>query len=150
MRHSYLTMVDAAAVDPASEHSCDPAPTCLALVSTSSAFSPESGEQTQTSLAVVVIRGEAGRESLAHLHDTRSDGVSDHRAGVAGLIRLRVRVRCCSQLLSLIGFTSQSARHATVAPTCSRRSRCAPNLSTIRPCKTARAMAAFLYGSAGN
>src|SRR5437870_5553607 len=91
---------------------------------------PESGDQTRTSLAVFVTRGEADRESLAHLHDTRSDGVSDHRAGVAGLIRLRVRVRCCSQLLSLIGFTSQSARHATVAPTCSRRSRCAPNLST--------------------
>ena len=30
----------------------------------------------------------------------------------------------------MIVFTRQSARHATVAPTCSRRSRCAPNLST--------------------
>jgi len=42
---------------------------------------PESGKRTQTSLAVFVIRGEAGRESLAHIHDTRPGGVSNHRVG---------------------------------------------------------------------
>ncbi len=42
---------------------------------------PESGNQTQTSLAVFVIRGEAGRESLAHIHDTRRGDVSNHRVG---------------------------------------------------------------------
>jgi len=77
----FLELVEAAGVEPASENSGDPAPTCLALAWISSAFCPESRKQTRTSLAVFVIRGEAGRESLAHIHDTRRGDVSNHRVG---------------------------------------------------------------------
>src|SRR5438477_10069144 len=77
------------------------------------------------------MRSEAGRESLAHIHDIRSGGVSNHTGGRSRVFRPRGRVRCCSQLLRLIVFTRQSARHATMAPTYPRRSRCAPKFSTI-------------------
>jgi hypothetical protein len=40
---------------------------------------PESGERTRTSLAVFVIRGETGREPLAHIDGTRCGDVSNHR-----------------------------------------------------------------------
>ncbi len=74
-----VRLVEAAGVEPASENSGDPAPTCLALAWISSAFCPESRKQTQTSLAVFVIRGEAGREPLAHFNGTRCGDVSNHR-----------------------------------------------------------------------
>ena len=76
-----IELVEAAGVEPASENSGDPAPTCLALAWISPAFCPESRKQTRTSLAVFVIRGEAGRESLAHIHGTRTGGVSNLRSG---------------------------------------------------------------------
>jgi hypothetical protein len=76
--------------------------------------------------------GQAVRGTLARLNDTSSAGSSNRTERRSRVFRPRGRVRCCSQLLSVIGFTRQSARHATTAPTCPRRSRCAPNLSTNR------------------
>ncbi len=123
--------MEAAGVEPASENSGSLAPTCLARHWISSADCLASGGPAADQ--PLSFRGprRGGSWTLSSPHDTRTTGVSDRWRGVAA-IKLRVRNRWCSRLQFLIGFTRQSARHATTTPTCPRRSRCAPKLSTNR------------------
>ena len=76
------------------------------------------------------------------------DGVSNHRADAHGFLGREGEFAVVRSYSVLIDFTRQSARHATMTPTCPRRSRYAPKLSTNEPVKTPRPMAAFLYDSA--
>src|SRR5437667_12237693 len=57
-------------------------------------------------------------------------GVSNHQADAGGFLGRQSELAVVRSYSIVIGFTSQSARHATTAPTCPRRSRCAPKLST--------------------
>src|SRR5437879_10778810 len=52
------------------------------------------------------------------------------RAGAHGFLGREGEFAVVRSYSFLIVFTSQSARHATTTPTCPRRSRCAPKLST--------------------
>jgi len=58
------------------------------------------------------------------------EGVSNPQADARGFLGRESEFAVVRSYSIVIGFTSQSARHATTAPTCPRRSRCAPKLST--------------------
>src|SRR5437763_10923127 len=57
-------------------------------------------------------------------------GVSNHQADAGGFLGRQSEFAVVRSYSILIVFTRQSARHATTTPTCPRRSRCAPKLST--------------------
>src|SRR3954447_15670156 len=58
------------------------------------------------------------------------------RRGAHGFLGREGEIAVVRSYSFLIVFTRQSARHATTTPTCPRRSRCAPKLSTNSLIKT--------------